>query len=51
MRNCTDFKKDSLSDGCDEFLKQNKDFSANWNELKRQPSNEFGHMLPKYIIT
>ena len=28
-----------------------KEFSANRNEMKSEPSNEFSHMLPKYIIT
>ena len=28
-----------------------KEVSADLKELKRQPPNEFGHMLPKYIIT
>ena len=50
MRNCGDCKKDILCDGCDKLVNQLKDYSANLNELKRQPSNEFGHMLPKYII-
>ena len=51
MKNCTECKKDILFDNCDKLVDQNKEFSANLNELKRQPPNEFGHMLPKYIIT
>ena len=50
MRNCTDCKIDSLCDECDKLVNQRKEFSANPNELKRQPPNNFGHMLPKYII-
>ena len=38
-------------DNCDKLVSQNKEFSANLNELRRQPPNENGHMLPKYIIT
>ena len=37
---------------CDEYgklVKQNRNFSAKLNELKRQPPNELGHMLLKYI--
>ena len=47
MRNFNKFAKDILCDGCDELVNQNKEFSANLNELKRQPPNEFGQMLPK----
>ena len=47
MRNCTEGKEDSFCDGCDELVNQNKEFSANLNELKRQPPNKYGHMLPK----
>ena len=51
MRNCNKCTKDILYDDCDKIVNQNKEVSANLNELKRQPPNEFGHMLPKYIIT
>ena len=51
MRNCNKCTKDFLRDDCDELVNQNEDLSANLNELKRQPPIEFGHMLPKHIIT
>ena len=51
MRYCTDCKNYSPCDSCDKLVNQKKEFSANLNELKRQPPNEFGHMLPKYKIT
>ena len=51
MRNCNKCGRDILSDGCDKLVNQNKDFSANLKELKWQPPNEFGRMLPKYITT
>ena len=51
IRNCNKCDKDSLCDGCDKLVNRNKEFSANLNELKRQPPNEFGLMLPKYITT
>ena len=51
MRNCSDCKKDTLCDSCDILVNQRKDFSANLNELKREKPNDFGHMLPQYIIT
>ena len=50
MRNCHFCRKDILCDICDELVNQKKEFSANLNELKRLPPNDFGHMLPKYII-
>ena len=51
MRNCTDCKIDFHCDRCDKLVNQRKTFSAKLNELKRQPPNEFGHRLPKYITT
>ena len=51
MKNCVDCKKDILCDECDKLVNQKKDISANLNELKREAPNEFGHMLPKYIIS
>ena len=50
MKNCTDCKEDILCDRCDKLVNQRKESSANLNELTRQPPNEFGYMLPKYII-
>ena len=41
--------KDILCDGCDKSVNQNKEVSANLNELKRKAPNKYGHMLPKYI--
>ena len=51
MKNCGECKKDILCDGCDKLVNQKKTFSANLNELKREAPNDFGHMLPKYIMT
>ena len=51
IRNCDKCTKDIFCEGCEEIVNRNKEFSANLNELKRQPPNEFGHMLPKYIMT
>ena len=50
MKNCGDCKKEILCDKWGKLVNQKKEFSANLNELKRQPPNEFGYMLPKYII-
>ena len=51
MKNCSDGKKNILCEGCDKLVNQRKKFSANLNELKREPPSQFGHMLPKYITT
>ena len=51
LRNCNKGAKDILCDDCDKLVNQNKEFSANFNELKREKPNDCGHMLPKYIIT
>ena len=50
MRNCNKCTKDILCDGCDKLVNQKKEFSANLNELKKEAPNNFGHMLPNYII-
>ena len=50
-KSCIDCKKDILCENCDKLVNRKKKFSANLNEMKRQPPNEFGHMLPKYITT
>ena len=49
MRNCNKCTKEILCDECDKLVNQNKEFSANLNEMKRQPPNDYGHMLPKYL--
>ena len=51
MKNCTDCKKDILCDSYDKLVNQNEEFSTNLNESKREPPNDFGHMLPYYITT
>ena len=51
MKNCTDCNQDIPCYNRDKLVIQNNEFSASQNELKREPPNEFGHMLPKYITT
>ena len=48
IKRCT---KEILCDNCDKLINQKKEFSANLKELKREPPNEFGHMIPKFIKT
>ena len=40
MRNCNNCAKDLLCDDCDKLVNQNKEFSANLNELKREKSKK-----------
>ena len=49
MRNCNKCAKDILCDVCERLVNQNKEFSANLNELKREKPNDLGHMLPMFI--
>ena len=49
MRNCNKCTKIILCDHCDKLVNQIKEIFAILNELKQQATNEFGHMLPKYI--
>ena len=51
MRNCNKCTKDILCEDCDKLVNQKKDFLANLNELKQEPPNRYGHMLPKSTIT
>ena len=48
MRNCNKYTKEFSCDGSDELVNQKQDFSSNLNELKTQPPDECGHMLPCY---
>ena len=49
MKNCGECIKKVLCENCVKLVKQKKEFSANLNELKREPPNDFGHMLPKFV--
>ena len=50
-KNCGDCEIDSLCGRCDKLGNQRQEFSANLNERKREPPNNIGHLLPKYIST
>ena len=50
MRFCNECNDRKMCDKCNNQINENKEFEANLNELKRHPLNEFGHMLPYYII-
>ena len=51
MKNCNKCTKDILCDDYHKLVNQNQKFSANVNDLKREPPNDYGHMLPQFIIT
>ena len=51
MRDCSDCKKDVLSESCDKLVNHKKKFSADLNEMKREPPISLSHMLPKNITT
>ena len=46
MKRCKKCSNDIICDKCIILINENKQFEANPNLLKRQPSNQFGHMLP-----
>ena len=49
MRRFNKCARNTRCDDCDKLVNRRKEFSANLNELKREPPNQFSHMLPKYI--
>ena len=51
LRSCNTCDEDKLCDRCDRLVNQKKEISADPNGRKKQPPNEFGYMLPKYITT
>ena len=46
---CNNCLNNTLCDKCDKLVNQTKELSANLNELRRQPLNSFGHLLPWYV--
>ena len=50
MRFCNECNDKRLCDKCNKQINENKEFAANLNLLKREKPNDFGHMLPYYII-
>ena len=50
MRFCNECKDEILCTTCNNQINENKEFEAHLNESKRHPLNEFGHLLPYYII-
>ena len=50
MRQCNACKNGILCTTCNNQIKENKEFEANLNLLKRKTPNDFGYMLPYYVI-
>ena len=50
MKRCNDCKEGILCTTCNIQVNENKEFEANFNEIKRHPPNEFCYMLPSYKI-
>ena len=50
MRFCNECNVKRVCNKCKNQINENKEFEANLNELKRHPPNDFGYMLPYYII-
>ena len=51
LKKCSKYEIASLCDRCDKLVNQKKEFSANLKEMKTEPPNIVGHMLPKFITT
>ena len=50
MRFCNECNVEKVCNKCNNQINENKEFEASLNELKRHPPNEFGDMLPYYLI-
>ena len=50
MRQCNECKDGKLCTTCNNLMNENKEIEANLNLLKRDLPNQFGNMLPYYII-
>ena len=50
MRRCNNCNGEILINGCNNHVKENKEFEANLISLKGHAPNHFGYMLPYYVI-
>ena len=50
MRFYNECNDKEMCNKCNNQINENKEFEANLNELKRHPPNEFGYMLPYFVI-
>ena len=50
MRFCNECNDKKICNKCNYQINENKEFEVKLNEIKRLPSNEFGHMFTYFII-
>ena len=50
MRFCNECNDEEMCKKCNNQINENNEFEANLNKLKKHPANDFGYMLPYYII-
>ena len=50
LKFCNECDDKKVCNNCNNQVNENKEFGANLNQLKGHPPNEFGHMLPFYVI-
>ena len=50
MRFCNEYDGEKLCNKCNNQINENNDFEANLNELKRHSPNDFGQLLPYFVI-
>ena len=46
LRFCNERNNENCCDRCNNQITEIKEFEANLNQIKRQPPNELGHILP-----
>ena len=50
MRFCNECDDEKMCNKCKNQINENKEFEAKLNEIKRHQPNDFGHLLPYYVI-
>ena len=50
MRFCNECSIEKTCNKCNNIVNENKALEAKLNEIKRHPPNNFGYMLPYYVI-
>ena len=51
IRTCSESANDNLCENIDKMVNRRKENSANLEDIKRHPPNEFGYMLSLYRIS
>ena len=50
LTQCNERKDGTLCTTCNNQINERKEFEANLHQIKRKAPNDFGYMLPYYII-